>query len=225
MIGDPLFDLIRQQVKDEAKTYLKGEDELNAIWAALMSALQVWKLQHGNPKPIDGSTVGGLLGGNPKRITFTKATPWQCTGNPFESVISLTLRLLHENFAEVVGVRTAASESKLMAALLIRGGDGYSWDWFFAYRNLMHSQLPEARKAGAMAVFLEHWDDLKAQQRHKASQSARAKAPRKKEITKEKLEQYRAKFHKENGKLQGWKKCACLEYNVDLKTLNKRMQE
>lgn len=176
MFGGPLEEPILQQVKEEAQIHLNGEDELNAIWSALMSALEIWKLQHGNRKPIDGSTLGGLLGGNPKRIPFVKAKPWQCTGNPFETATSLTLRLLHESNPEVAKVSKAATEKKLMAVLLIKAGDRQLVDWFYAYRRMLWVQIPEARKAGAYGTLLEHWDKIKAGERQKVNLAKGPKA-------------------------------------------------
>lgn len=44
-------------------------------------------------------------------------------------------------------------------------------------------------------------------------------------VTKEELEAYREKFIFDHGRERGWIKAACLEFDIDRKTLNNRMEE
>ena len=57
------------------------------------------------------------------------------------------------------------------------------------------------------------------------SHAKSAAANRKKLVTKAKLENFRDRFEGDKGTLRGWKKGACLEFEIDTKTLNKRMAE
>jgi hypothetical protein len=54
--------------------------------------------------------------------------------------------------------------------------------------------------------------------------SERASKPRK-PVTKPALIAFKEKYEGDHGKTRGWKTAACLEFRIDLKTLNKRMAE
>lgn len=54
-------------------------------------------------------------------------------------------------------------------------------------------------------------------------QSERARAPRKKQVTKAALEIFFKNFLYRNGTERGWKKAACIEFGIDYKTLRKRI--
>ncbi|HOX60029.1 MAG TPA: hypothetical protein PLC99_24395 [Verrucomicrobiota bacterium] len=56
-------------------------------------------------------------------------------------------------------------------------------------------------------------------------QSKNASKPRKKEVTKASLDKFRDTFEAEYGRSWGWKKAACIEFEIDLKTLNSRLIE
>lgn len=166
MFNDPFRGHIRKSVSEEAEIELSGDEETNAIWQSLLAALNEWKQQHGNRDPQNYPE--GLLGFGVKPVDFDAAMPWQCTDYPFENATSLTLRLLYEGFPSVIAIRDKVSELKMMAALLIKD-DGGTWDWFSAYRRMLHSRIPEARKAGALGALLENWDKIRAHDQQQAA--------------------------------------------------------
>lgn len=86
-----------------------------------------------------------------------------------------------------------------------------AWTKFIAYAaaHRMYDDLPR--------------ELVKAKNRSKQA-SVNASNPHK-SVTKDELEKYRHNFTIKNGTYRGWKKAACIEYKITIKTLNKRMKE
>lgn len=75
------------------------------------------------------------------------------------------------------------------------------------------------RIVGADTIIGDRIKQEKASER----QSINASQPRKKEVTKDALDKFKDEFGAEHGRTWGWKKSACIEFGIDRKTLNERL--
>lgn len=85
--------------------------------------------------------------------------------------------------------------------------------------------------AGAHRMYHDLPRELAKEKATSKTNSENSGKLRKKEVTKDALEAFQTKFiedyYRDNGKRsnRGWKKAACIEFNVTTKTLNDRMRE
>jgi hypothetical protein len=77
------------------------------------------------------------------------------------------------------------------------------------------------RIVGAGTILGDRIKQEKASER----QSINASQPRKKEVTKDALDKFKDEFDAKHGGTRGWKKSACIEFGIDLKTLNDRLNQ
>jgi hypothetical protein len=100
-----------------------GEKVIETINGILDSALELWKVEHGDRNPQRGA---GLLGNVP--IPFDEAKPWQCVTNESHDATSLLLKLWNAGYKPLKELEL--SERLFFAALVLREepswGDAYS---------------------------------------------------------------------------------------------------
>jgi hypothetical protein len=61
------------------------------------------------------------------------------------------------------------------------------------------------------------------QEKASKRQSINASQPRKKEVTKDALDKFKDEFYAKHGRDWGWKTTCCIEFGIDIKTLNDRL--
>lgn len=91
--------------------------------------------------------------------------------------------------------------------------------------DVIHEIETEGRKLLSWRLHGPAFQHGKDKRKLSRAQQDRASGPRKKNVTKQALEKYREEFIYKNGQERGWKTAARLDFGIDLKTLNKRMDE
>lgn len=85
----------------------------------------------------------------------------------------------------------------------------------------------EFQRIVGSATFFADDARVKAEDERRIGQSIRqsinAGAPRRKDVTKEALDKFLYDYEAKHGRTWGWKSAACIEFDIDFKTLNSRI--
>jgi hypothetical protein len=215
------------QIRVSARRELAGCDEtltaqLNS-WISLV--FEKWKLEHGdrNPRQVNRGLLSDLIG---KPIPFEDACPWECAGLINPSRIGLALKLMSDKYASFQSIIVKVPLRKVLAVLIANDGDtATDEELFSAYDLLVELQKIDSQMIGAAETLKGVEPMIKASIKQSKSQSVRAQKDRRTDVTQSALEGFRDRYYFEAGKYRGWKTSACLEFGIDLKTLNKRIKE